>query len=71
MSNSVDCTDSKVWDYLEFLPNPFDDATGTSGLRAHTEWNFKNKVTYVDVSPVFAQAIKSIHMDESISSLFV
>jgi ribose-phosphate pyrophosphokinase len=33
--------------------------------------SFRNKVTRVNVAPIFAKAIQSIHNDESVSSLFV
>jgi ribose-phosphate pyrophosphokinase len=43
--------------------------------RAHQDTTepvcYKDFVTYVDVAPLFASAIKSIHRNESISSLFV
>lgn len=51
------------WDYTEIGIHPI---TG----RWHKDWNSDEQVTYVDVSPLFAYAIKSIHDNESVSKLF-
>jgi ribose-phosphate pyrophosphokinase len=61
-----------------FVSNTVDgnkDWYKSGGLYGHgrgvTIPNFKDRVTYVDVSSIFAKAIISIHENESVSSLFI